>query len=393
MWEAGVGPGRREMAMNDIRAAFWNVQNLFDTTESDIAADFEFTPDEGWTRARLCEKLDALTIVVNDMFDGRGPELLGLCEVENRAVLELLVQRLRGNFRIAHVDSPDIRGIDISLLYCADRFEIAPNGDPADPNGGAVRAHLVHLRYPTRDIFEVPLVVRETGAELVVLVNHWPSRWSGRYKTEPFRIAAANHCAHIVQRHLKLRRAELLALPDTEDSLALLNRRWNRNILVMGDLNDEPNDRSVVRELRASSGFDKIEEPVKKAKKGRRHLPLARKYLKLQPTLFNCTGKFLGVPDEGTCFFSKGVNTMNVLDQFIVSRGLLYGESELQVRPDSVSIFKHQSMTTRKARRPKRFEFHRDKPSKPARGASDHFPIAMQISTETVAGKVLGNDR
>ena len=366
--------------MEDIRVAFWNVQNLFDTAESDIAADFEFTEGEGWTPARLDEKLGALATVINAMFDGAGPELLGLCEVENREVLEMLVQRLGGNLRIAHVDSPDIRGIDASLVYCGDRFEIAASGEPLNPEGGAVRAHLVHLRYPTRDIFEVPLVVRESGAELAVLVNHWPSRWSGRYRTEPFRIAVANHCAHVVQRHLKMPRAEFLALADTEDSLALLNRRWNRNVLVMGDLNDEPNDRSVVQKLRASTGYDKIEEPLKKAKEGRDHLPLAKKYLKLQPTLFNCMGRFLGMADEGTCFYSKGVNTMSVLDQFIASRGLVYGEAGLQVRLDSVAIFKHATMTTSKTRRPKRFEYAKTKPSKPAKGASDHFPITMLIA-------------
>ena len=132
--------------MEDIRVAFWNVQNLFDTAESDIAADFEFTEGEGWTPARLDEKLGALATVINAMFDGAGPELLGLCEVENREVLEMLVQRLGGNLRIAHVDSPDIRGIDASLVYCGDRFEIAASGEPLNPEGGAVRAHLVHLR-------------------------------------------------------------------------------------------------------------------------------------------------------------------------------------------------------------------------------------------------------
>ena len=375
--------------MEDIRAAFWNVQNLFDTTESHIAADLEFTPSNGWTRSRLCEKLDALARVINAMFDGAGPELLGLCEVENRAVVELLVKRLQRKLSIAHVDAPDIRGIDASLLYCPERFSIAESANPVE---NTVRGHLVHLRYPTRDIFEVPLIVRETSAELLVLVNHWPSRWSGRYRTEPFRIAVANHCAHIVQRYLKLPRAEFLALPDTEDSLALLNRRWNRNILVIGDLNDEPNDRSVVEELRASTGYDKIEEPIKKAREGRNHLPLPKYYLKLQPTLFNCMGRFLGMPDEGTCFYSKGVNTMNVLDHFIVSRGLLYGESALQIRPNSVSIFRHESMTTRKTRRPKRFDFSRDKPSKPANGASDHFPITLLISTDTECGEDHDND-
>ena len=371
--------------MEDIRVAFWNVQNLFDTTESDIAADLEFTQDAGWSRARLCEKLDALATVINAMFEGRGPELLGLCEVENREVLELLVQRLRGKFEIAHIDSPDVRGIDTSLLYCANRFAIAASDDPLDPDRAGVRAHLVHLRYPTRDIFEVPLVVRATGAELVVLVNHWPSRWLGRYRTEPHRIAVANHCAHIVQRYLKMPRAEFLALPDAPQSLERLNERWNRNVLVMGDLNDEPNDRSVVQELRASSGLDRIEQPLKKAGSRGSELPLAKKYLKLQPTLFNCMGRFLGMPDEGTCFYGKGVNTMNVLDHFIVSRGLVYGEARLKALLESVSIFKHPSMTTSRRRRPKRFEYVKTKPATPARGASDHFPITMLIAKDTAS--------
>ena len=60
--------------MEDITVAFWNVQNLFDTTESEIGADLEFTQAEGWTRARLCEKLDALATVINAMFEGAGPE-------------------------------------------------------------------------------------------------------------------------------------------------------------------------------------------------------------------------------------------------------------------------------------------------------------------------------
>ena len=35
--------------MAEIKVAFWNLQNLFDTTASEIAADLEFTPDDGWT--------------------------------------------------------------------------------------------------------------------------------------------------------------------------------------------------------------------------------------------------------------------------------------------------------------------------------------------------------
>ena len=96
--------------MSGIRTAFWNVQNLFDATASDIAADLKFKPADGWTNDWLREKLDSLASVINDIFDGSGPEILGLCEVENRALVQELVCRLNGNnLRIAHVESPDIR--------------------------------------------------------------------------------------------------------------------------------------------------------------------------------------------------------------------------------------------------------------------------------------------
>ena len=71
-------------------------------------------------------------------------------------------------------------------------------------------------------------------------------------------------------------------------------------------------------------------------------------------------------------------------------RGLLYGEAELQVRLDSVSIFKHDSMTTGMGR-PRRFEFSSKEPSKPAKGASDHFPITMQIVADTASGDAHAN--
>ena len=364
--------------MSEIRTAFWNLQNLFDTTESDIAADLDYTPDEGWTNKRLKEKLDALAAVINDMFDGAGPELLGLCEVENKGLVQKLVKRLNGkNLRIAHVESPDIRGIDTSLVYSADRFKIVPDGDGTNLQEAHPKAHLVHMRFSTRDILEVPLFLHESCTKLVVLVNHWPSRRQGRYESEPYRIAVANHCANIVRRHLKVPRTEFLQLPDDKESLNLINERWNRNVLVMGDLNDYPYDRSVLSELQAASGFDKIEELFKS--RGGRNIPLPKSYLRRQPTLFNCMWKFLSEPDQGTYYFSEDINTMNVLDHFIVSRGLLCGRAGLKICLDTVDIFKHPSMTSLSGR-PQPFKFEKPKKSeKPASGVSDHFPITALI--------------
>jgi len=86
---------------------------------------------------------------------------------------------------------------------------------------------------------------------------------------------------------------------------------------------------------------------------------------------------FLGIPDEGTHHFSQATNTMNLLDQFIISRGLFYGLRGLHLKRDSVEIFKPDIMRTSGKGRPKPFEFKQGRP----RGYSDHFPIQAVIET------------
>jgi hypothetical protein len=349
--------------MSRLKVAFWNLQNLFDTVVSDIAADLDFTPDKGWDEDAFNHKVTNLATIIRSLFEGNGPDLLGICEIENRKVADILLQAIgRDDYKLAHVESPDIRGIDTSLIYSDAHFELLE-----EP-----QVHLVHLRYPTRDIFQVNLRVRENGAELMVVVNHWPSRWRGLYETEPYRITVASYCGRIIDELLKFPRKAFLAMPDTEATLERLNERWNRNILLMGDFNDEPFNRSLLDELQASSGEDKLEEALK-ASSGR-ETPSPESYLNAQAYLFNGMWPFLGRPDVGTHYFSQAVNTMNVLDQFIFSRGLYYGLQGLKLDPQTIEIVTPEVMTTRKGR-PKAF----DKESK--KGFSDHFPIAAFLDT------------
>ena len=79
--------------MADIRVACWNLQNLFDTTASNIAADLEFTPEQGWTAEALDKKLTNLATVIKAMHGGQGPDLLGIVEVETKELLEQLILR------------------------------------------------------------------------------------------------------------------------------------------------------------------------------------------------------------------------------------------------------------------------------------------------------------
>ena len=138
-----------------INIASWNLQNLFDIDVSDIAADLEFTPEEGWDAEALDNKLTNLAEIIKLMHGGQGPDLLGICEVENKELLEELVVRTGlPNLVVAHKNSPDIRGIDTSLIYSNKVFAL--DGEPVD--------HNIHFRHPTRDVFEVPLRSRRESS-------------------------------------------------------------------------------------------------------------------------------------------------------------------------------------------------------------------------------------
>jgi endonuclease/exonuclease/phosphatase family metal-dependent hydrolase len=301
------------------------------------------------------------------MHGGKGPDLLGLCEVENKAVVERLMAAIgRDDYRLAHVEAPDIRGIDCSLIYSANIFNDPPIDD--------IQGHLVYFRFPTRDIFQVRLTHTATGSELNVFVNHWPSRKQGQFQSEPHRITVGERCGQLVDEVLKLDRESYAEVPDTEDGLAQLNSRWNRNVLLMGDFNDDPFSRSITDYLLATKDLDKVEEELKSEKN--RETPSIKTYLGRKPALFNMSWPFFGTPDTGTIFYSgDSANTMNLFDQFIVSRGLQFGESGLKARPGSAQIFRPLEIATGAKMRPKAFD------KKTKKGFSDHFPIEMVIDT------------
>jgi len=353
--------------MPEIKVAFWNVQNLFDTTVSPIAADLEFTPEQGWTPEVFDIKVANLASIIRQMHNGAGPDLLGLCEVENKEVVERLMAEIgRADYRLAHVEAPDIRGIDCSLIYSANVFN--------DPLPEDIQGHVVYFRFPTRDIFQVRLTLKTTGAELNVFVNHWPSRSKGVVQSEPHRMTVGERCGQLVDAVLKLDRDDYARIPDNTAGLTQLNAQWNRNVLLMGDFNDEPFNRSITDYLLASKDLDKVEEELKGG--GTHAIPAIKAYLERKPTLFNLSWPFLATPDSGTIFFSdETANTMNVFDQFMVSRGLYFGESCLKAKPDSAQIFRSPDMAPGAKMRPKAFD------KKTRKGYSDHFPIEMIIET------------
>ena len=189
-----------------------------------VEFDEDFTPQspKKWTKERLDIKLNNLAKIISKMNDGRGPDVLGLCEVENRKVVEMLVAKLAPlgrKYEIVHQDSPSDRGIDTALIYDANVFELADS-----------KFHFVDAE-KTRDIIEAKLKrvgAGDDAAALYVFVNHWPSRNNDEWQ----RIMAATV--------LRKRLDEILAADPKAD------------FVLVGDFNDEPDNVSIAKFLRAA---------------------------------------------------------------------------------------------------------------------------------------------
>ncbi len=351
--------------MGSIRVGWWNLQNLFDTVDDPISADLEFTAAEGWTPEVYAAKIANLAAAINELHGGQGPELFGVAEVEGDHVFQDLLDAV-GNPHLKLVADPtgtsDLRGIDTSVAYDDRKLRVLEQ-----------RSHVIHLLYATRDIFEVVFEVIETGETLVVLATHWASRSTGRWRSEPLRIALAENVAYIVRDHVRFNAQEYLALKAAGD-LAAVQARWETKVLIMGDLNDEPSDRSLVENLRASSELDRVVGPTNEIKGFAGEV---RDYRADDTFLFNASWKFLAGGNTGTYFIDATrdetfANRYQVLDQMIVTRGLL-DRSGLHLDVGSVRIHATKTVATQPARRPRGFD------RKTLKGTSDHLPVVATL--------------
>jgi predicted extracellular nuclease len=214
---------------NNLRVGFYNVENLFDTKDDPSKPDEEFTPEGAnkWTDERYNTKLNQLGKVIQAM---GTPALLGFCEVENEQVLLDLAansQLKSGNYGVAHRESNDFRGIDVALLYNKDVFQVANIENivlefPAEVTGGE--------EYTSRDLFHVAGKLKDKTT-LHIFVNHFPSRRDGSKESEPKRLFVAGELRKEVEK--------VLAKDD------------NAQIIIMGDFNDETDNKSITEVLKA----------------------------------------------------------------------------------------------------------------------------------------------
>ena len=223
------------MPSTKLTLAFYNLENLFDTQNDPNILDDDFTPhgDLKWNHERYTQKLNGLAKTIAEVGKaetGQAPALIGVAEVENKKVLNDLLQTealQELNYDYVHHNSPDERGIDTALLYDKNRFEVIES-----------RSYSLHLQTAqgvrdfTRDVLYVE--GKLAGVSVFVLVNHWPSRGEGVAISEPKRIAAAERNREIIQ--------EIQA------------RDPEARILIMGDFNDDPQS-IAVRDHLVSTDF------------------------------------------------------------------------------------------------------------------------------------------
>lgn len=220
--------GQNEKKYKIITLAFYNVENLFDYEDDPLTFDEEWTPDgkNHWTKELYEAKVTNMAKVISEIGEdvtGTSPTIIGLCELENRRVLEDLVNDpllISKNYGIVHFDSPDRRGIDVGLLYQKKLFT------PTN-----YKSHELYIyqdndrskRLYTRDQLLVSGML--DGEKIHVIVNHWPSRYGGEERSRPKRIKAAELNKQIIDSLF------------SEDPYA--------KIITMGDLNDDPTSQSI----------------------------------------------------------------------------------------------------------------------------------------------------
>ncbi len=206
--------------------AFYNVENLFDTKDDPSTHDEEFTPKGRyrWNKSLYEDKLSKIERVICDISNNNLPTVIALAEVENRTVVEDLAstRQLRSaEYQVVHYDSPDRRGIDVAMMYRPNRFSFEGSKAIRNSMKGSF----------TRDILTMWGTIDQQRIFIIAL--HAPARLEGVAKSEHKRITTARQVRHIVD---SVQRAD----PSCR-------------VVVMGDFNDNPNNKSLKSTLKATS--------------------------------------------------------------------------------------------------------------------------------------------
>jgi len=317
-----------------ISVAFYNVENLFDTENNPFTFDDDRTPDgdDVWTEEKYRDKLQKLAGVIPEIGSGiskQAPVIVGICEIENRKVLEDLInepQLKAHNYGIVHYDSPDRRGIDVALLYRKDIFRLE--------NSVSHELLIYNSKEPDRRVYTRDQLVvsgRIDDEKLHFIVNHWPSRSGGETASSYKREKAAALNKVILDSIFK------------KEPLA--------KVISMGDFNDDPTNKSF-KEILKTKGDPEGLSPHQ---------------------LYNPMERMLK-KGMGTLAYRDG---WNLFDQILIS-GALTGKDYSGFQFYKAGIFNKKYLITESGQY-KGYPFRSYGYSGYQGGYSDHFPVYIYL--------------
>jgi len=309
-----------------LRVMFYNVENMFDTVDDSLKDDNEFLPGGmmRWNTTRYTRKINSVYKTIIAAGEWNPPAIVGLCEVENRKVLEDLVfgtSLSNSGYDIIHADSPDPRGIDVCMIYRKDLVRVIDYKSWLPRN---VKREEFH----SRSVLYVKCAF--LGDTVHIILNHWPSRRGGVLAGEPLREDMA------------------FMLKEAVDSLSDAST-GELKAIILGDFNCTPDD-PVIKSLL---------EPV--ANDGARLINLAES----QINSVSGTYRYMG--------------TWETLDQVIVSHALLENENGLYTDKRDFRIFMAEFLLRNDPKYPGMTTWSTYRGYKYQGGISDHLPVLLDL--------------
>lgn len=318
-------------SQNTYRVMFYNVENLFDTKHDSLKNDYQFLPDGSyhWTSNRYKQKQANVARVITSVGGWNAPALVGLCEIENKNVLNYLTKDSplkEMKYKFIHKESPDARGIDVALLYQPQQFT-------------PIATDFIEIKFPanpksnTRDILYAAGTLPNKDT-LHVFVNHFPSRLGGQAVSEQRRV----HVASVLRSKV--------------DSIIKVSPK--ANIIIMGDFNDYPDNKSIAITLNAKE-VEKNIHPLQ---------------------LYNL---FYPYHKEGKKGSHKHQGEWGMLDQIIVIGNLLNENNKTWTNPNSAKIYDAEFLLQDDNRHLGKQPFRTYIGMKYNGGFADHLPIYIDL--------------
>ena len=323
---------KQSIVLNLECIAFYNLENLFDTivdpdTNKILQEDFTPYGAKKFDSQKYFHKLKNMAFVIDTLgkeVTPLGVSVLGVCEIENRLVLEDLVSQpvlADKNYQIVHHEGPDPRGIDCALLYDPTHFKLTSSKSVKFTIPG-------NTRFRSRD--QLVVSGELLGEKIHFIVIHWPSRRGGEARSRPKRIEAAKLSKSIV------------------DSLKQIDKK--AKVIIMGDFNDDPTSPSIKDFLKARESTVLNNNQMHNAMYGH---------------------------------FKKGIGTLayrdqwNLFDQFILTPSLIDNNKKYEDFTFYKSVVFNKSFLKNPKGNYKGYPYRSYGGSNFLGGYSDHFPVYM----------------